>query len=73
MDKRFIDLLNQAFNCAMHYRETKDNGNFKPSENPFLFMGRDAIQTLLKEYKDVLINLDRKYWMAFSFAATTLK
>ena len=73
MDERFIKLLNTAFNAAMSYRETKDNGNFKQSENPFLLIGIDAIRTILNEYKDVLYNLDGKYWIAFSFAATTLK
>lgn len=73
MDKRFINLLNTAFNAALSYRETKDNGNFKKNENPFLLMGRDAIRTMLNEYEDVLNSLDGKYWIAFSFAAATLK
>ena len=56
-----------AAKCAMAYQENKDK--------LFYQTGRKAIKNLLMKHSDVLegLDCDNPYWIAFSFAAATLK
>ena len=59
--------INLAFNCAMAYRDNKDKFYYEA--------GRKALRNLVNKYSDILESLpcENKWWIAFSFAAATLK